>query len=78
MEKVNGFSSNFLWGGAIAANQSEGAYLDGGKGLTIVDLLPTGKKRWDIMNGKIESLVPDKTEFYPGHEAIDFYHRNKE
>ncbi|MCG1021442.1 6-phospho-beta-glucosidase [Sutcliffiella horikoshii] len=78
MEKVNGFSSGFLWGGAIAANQTEGAYLEGGKGLTIVDLLPTGKKRWDIMNGNIESLEPEENEFYPGHEAIDFYHRYKE
>ncbi|WP_408010265.1 6-phospho-beta-glucosidase [Pseudalkalibacillus sp. A8] len=78
MKKVNGFPDNFLWGGAIAANQTEGAYLEGGKGLTIVDLLPTGEKRWDIMNGKIESLVPAENEFYPGHEAIDFYHRYKE
>jgi 6-phospho-beta-glucosidase len=78
MEKITGFSSGFLWGGAIAANQAEGAYLEGGKGLTIVDLLPTGKKRWDIMNGKIETLVPEEDEFYPGHEAIDFYHRYKE
>ncbi|PFG05250.1 6-phospho-beta-glucosidase [Bacillus sp. es.034] len=78
MEKMNGFSSGFLWGGAIAANQAEGAYLEGGKGLTIVDLLPTGKKRWDIMKGNIERLVPDQNEFYPGHEAIDFYHHYKE
>ncbi|MHA7138628.1 6-phospho-beta-glucosidase [Rossellomorea arthrocnemi] len=75
---MKGFSSDFLWGGAIAANQAEGAYLEGGKGLTIVDLLPTGKKRWDIMNGNIDSLVPDHNEFYPGHEAIDFYHHYKE
>jgi 6-phospho-beta-glucosidase len=78
MEKMKGFSSDFLWGGAIAANQAEGAYLEGGKGLTIVDLLPTGKKRWDIMNGNIDSFVPDSNEFYPGHEAIDFYHHYKE
>jgi 6-phospho-beta-glucosidase len=78
MEQIKGFSNDFLWGGAIAANQAEGAYLEGGKGLTIVDLLPTGKKRWDIMNGKLDSLVPDQNEFYPGHEAIDFYHHYKE
>lgn len=38
------FPDNFLWGGAIAANQAEGAYLEGGKGLTLVDLLPTGSR----------------------------------
>ena len=34
------FPQGFLWGGALAANQSEGAYLEGGKGLTTVDTLP--------------------------------------
>ncbi len=29
---------NFLWGGATAANQYEGAYLEGGKGLSIADV----------------------------------------
>ncbi|WP_121613626.1 6-phospho-beta-glucosidase [Mesobacillus foraminis] len=72
------FPDGFLWGGAIAANQAEGAYLEGGKGLTTVDLLPTGKKRWDIAMGKLESFTPIEGEFYPSHEAIDFYHRYKE
>lgn len=72
------FPENFLWGGAIAANQAEGAYLDGGKGLTLVDLLPTGDKRRDIMKGYVPSLTPLEGEFYPSHEAIDFYHRYKE
>ncbi|GAE25574.1 beta-glucosidase [Halalkalibacter wakoensis JCM 9140] len=77
MSKVQ-FPENFLWGGAIAANQTEGAYLEGGKGLTLVDLLPTGKKRWDMMFGKLEQFTPIEGEFYPSHEAIDFYHRYKE
>ncbi|MBD1381483.1 6-phospho-beta-glucosidase [Metabacillus arenae] len=72
------FPKGFLWGGAIAANQAEGAYLANGKGLTTVDLLPTGEKRWDIMKGNIDSLSPFEGEFYPSHEAIDFYHRYKE
>lgn len=29
------FPQGFLWGGAIAANQAEGAYLEDGKGLDI-------------------------------------------
>jgi 6-phospho-beta-glucosidase len=72
------FPKGFLWGGAIAANQAEGAYLEDGKGLTTVDLLPTGDKRWDIMFGNLPSFQPLEGEFYPSHEAIDFYHRYKE
>ncbi|MED4116220.1 6-phospho-beta-glucosidase [Priestia megaterium] len=72
------FPEHFLWGGAIAANQVEGAYLEDGKGLTIVDLLPTGEKRRGFMKGNIPSLAPLEGEFYPAHEAIDFYHRYKE
>ncbi|REJ13018.1 MAG: 6-phospho-beta-glucosidase [Bacillaceae bacterium] len=72
------FPKCFLWGGAIAANQAEGAYLEDGKGLTNVDLLPIGAKRRDIMKGNVPSLKPLEGEFYPSHEAIDFYHRYKE
>lgn len=72
------FPEGFLWGGAIAANQTEGAHLKDGKGLTNVDLLPTGKARWDVMRGYIDSLEPKEGLFYPSHEAIDFYHRYKE
>ncbi len=77
-KKTNGFPEGFLWGGAIAANQSEGAYLTDGKGLTTVDLLPTGEKRFPIMLGSLPSFSPMEGEYYPSHEAIDFYHRFKE
>ena len=33
-----GFPKDFLWGGAIAANQIEGAWNEGGKGLSIADV----------------------------------------
>ncbi|WP_322922919.1 6-phospho-beta-glucosidase [Paenibacillus campi] len=72
------FPEHFLWGGAIAANQAEGAYLEDGKGLTLVDLLPTGENRRNIMKGYVPSLTPLAHEFYPSHEAIDFYHRYPE
>ncbi|KIL45182.1 6-phospho-beta-glucosidase [Jeotgalibacillus soli] len=72
------FPEDFLWGGAVAANQVEGAYLEGGKGLSTVDLLPSGPNRMSLMKGRVDSLVPDPNEFYPSHEAIDFYHRYKE
>ncbi|EJQ50240.1 hypothetical protein IEE_00638 [Bacillus cereus BAG5X1-1] len=72
------FPKGFLWGGAIAANQAEGAYLEGGKGLTTVDLLPTGEKRWEVMAGSLNSFKPIEGEFYPSHDSIDFYHHFKE
>lgn len=41
------FPKDFLWGGAVAANQCEGAYLEDGKGLSLVDILPTVEDgRW--------------------------------
>ena len=36
------FPEGFLWGGATAANQYEGGYLEGGKGLNTSDVLTTG------------------------------------
>ncbi|MGD8192038.1 6-phospho-beta-glucosidase [Brevibacillus ginsengisoli] len=72
------FPKDFLWGGAIAANQAEGAYLEDGKGLTIVDLLPSGQMRRSMMKGAVPALTPLEGQFYPSHEAIDFYHRYQE
>ena len=45
------FPTGILWGGALAANQSEGAYLEGGKGLTTVDTLPHGAHRLPVKLG---------------------------
>lgn len=65
---------NFLWGGALAANQCEGAFHEDGKGLSIMDVMLAGGKNKSRKNtGSI-----DDTLFYPSHEAIDFYHRYKE
>ena len=36
------FPKDFLWGGATAANQCEGAYNEGGRGLSSVDVVPFG------------------------------------
>lgn len=65
---------DFLWGGAIAANQCEGAYLEDGKGLSIADVqvCSLGKGHREIHN-EIKDGV-----YYPSHEGIDFYHRYKE
>ena len=39
---MNTFPEHFLWGGAVAANQCEGAYMEDGKGLSVQDVLPQG------------------------------------
>lgn len=69
---------DFLWGGATAANQIEGAYLEDGKGLSNVDVIPYGKRRFTVMSGHDVSLVPNDPAGYPSHQAIDFYHTYKE
>ena len=37
-----GFRKDFLWGGATAANQYEGGYLEGGKGVNTSDVMTGG------------------------------------
>lgn len=39
---MKGFPKNFLWGGATAANQYEGAWNEGGKGITTADVITAG------------------------------------
>ncbi|WP_429148526.1 6-phospho-beta-glucosidase [Aeromonas rivipollensis] len=72
------FPQGFLWGGALAANQAEGAHLEGGKGLTTVDMIPHGANRMAVKLGQEKRFTLRDDEFYPSHEAIDFYHRYKE
>lgn len=62
-----GFPKDFLWGGAIAANQIEGAHLSGGKGLSTSDIQPGG-----IFGGNV---VRTPGDFNIKDLAIDFYHR---
>ena len=65
---------DFLWGGAVAANQCEGAYLEGGKGLSIMDIVTAGDKN----HPRRFTLNLESDAYYPNHEAIDFYHHYKE
>ena len=77
---MSGFPNGFLWGGATAANQLEGAYNEGGKGLTVADVLPGGKIRQAMLQGSepFTARVMPELYTYPNHTAIDFYHRYKE
>lgn len=67
-------SKDFLWGGALAANQFEGGYDQGGKGLSVIDVMTAGE------HGKARKITQDvdPNEYYPNHIGIDFYHRYKE
>ncbi|SHK24719.1 6-phospho-beta-glucosidase [Selenomonas ruminantium] len=63
------FPKEFLWGGAVAANQCEGAYNEDGKGLDIQDIMPRGIKG---------APTAEPTEDNMKLVGIDFYHRYKE
>ena len=69
--------NDFAWGGAISANQAEGAFQTDGKGLSAVDILPAGKERSYAIFHPSEAMKKDYG-YYPSHEAIDFYHHYKE
>lgn len=73
-----GFPKNFLWGGATAANQCEGGYKEGGRGLANVDVTPHGAERFPVMLGTRKMLELEDGYYYPALEGIDFYHRYKE
>ncbi|PXV74012.1 6-phospho-beta-glucosidase (plasmid) [Pantoea stewartii] len=64
------FPDDFLWGGALAANQTEGAYLDDGKGLSTSDVQPQG-----VFGPVVERVAGDSSI---KDVAIDFYHRYPE
>ncbi|AUB51681.1 glycoside hydrolase family 1 protein [Enterococcus mundtii] len=71
------FPKNFLWGGATAANQCEGAWAVNGKGDSISDHNRAGNR--EMGKRRTFDLVIDETKYYyPSHTAIDFYHRYKE
>ncbi len=73
------FPEGFLWGGATAANQLEGGYQEGGRGLSIADALPGGKDRFKIVSQPDFDWTIDTDKYtYPNHEGIDFYHHYKE
>ena len=69
-----GFKKDFLWGGAVAAHQLEGAYNVDGKGISIMDVTTAG----DVKTPRRVTKGIIQGENYPNHDAIDFYHRYKE
>ena len=79
--------NDFLWGGAIAANQVEGAWNIDGKGMSVADVA-SYKPALDVKDYAGHNTVTTKmieeakndesTEFYPKRRGIDFYHHYKE
>jgi 6-phospho-beta-glucosidase len=63
------FPEDFLWGGALAAGQCEGAALEDGKGYSTMDALP---------NGIFQDVVVPPQQDYLKKEAVDFYHHYRE
>lgn len=63
------FPKEFLWGGATAANQCEGAWNEDGKGASIQDYMPHG-----IMQGPSEVIDEHNLKL----KGIDLYHHYKE
>ena len=68
------FREDFLWGGAVAANQFEGAWNVDGKGPSVSDMCTNGSH---TTPKRITTTIEPDT-LYPSHEAIDFYHHYEE
>ncbi len=65
---------DFLWGGAVAANQCEGAYDADGKGFSTADVMTAG--HLGVPREYTDGVLEGKR--YPSHQAIDFYRRFRE
>lgn len=86
---MSNFPEDFLWGGAIASAQAEGAWNEGGKGIDTQDLR-VFDATWDVQGRRrnrdinmtserfAKALATKESEHYPFRWAIDFYHTYKE
>lgn len=81
------YPKDFLWGGAIAANQAEGAWNVDGKGMSVADVarfkpsisVEDYKSQWHVSLEDIATAKEtDDVVYYPKRRGIDFFHRYKE
>lgn len=78
------FPTDFLWGGATAANQVEGAWNIDGKGLTTAEVVGKAEDRREMTMGdateqSIKTAINDHSDkLYPKRRGVDFYHHYKE
>ena len=80
-----GFPENFMWGGAVAANQLEGAYDTDGKGLCVADINEfrddvdiTKKSNLEVTTDYIKEALASTDRIFPKRWGIDFYHTYKD
>lgn len=71
----NQFPDHFLWGGATAAHQCEGAWNIDGKGACCHDFFTEGSRE---KPREITDIIDETAHYYPNHDGIDFYDRYKE
>ncbi|MBP2058957.1 6-phospho-beta-glucosidase [Lactobacillus colini] len=84
LRDINEFPIDFMFGGAIAANQAEGGYGKDGKGASTADIqpyLPNADKK-DLHFNNMDSKTLDDyingDYYYPKREGVHFYDRYKE
>lgn len=63
--KQQGLPHDFLWGGAVAAHQLEGAWNEDGKGMSVADVMTGGST--SKMRQITDGVLPG--EYYPNHTA---------
>ncbi|TDW25089.1 6-phospho-beta-glucosidase [Breznakia blatticola] len=80
-----GFPTNFLWGGAVAANQCEGAWDVDGKGWCVADINEfrddialEKKSNAEITTAYVKEAMESTDRIFPKRWGIDFYHTYKE
>ena len=82
-----GFKEGFFWGGATAANQYEGGWNEGGKGVSVsdcarhhldVDVQDYAKQNEISTEEILEAMKSDDTSLYPKRHGSDGYHHYKE
>jgi 6-phospho-beta-glucosidase len=83
-----GFPKDFLWGGATAANQVEGAFDEDGKGLSVFDVIPFIPKEerknlldsMKIDKAEVEAILKGTSKYtnFPKRRGVDQYHRYAE
>lgn len=86
MQINTGFKDGFLWGGATAANQIEGAFDKDGKGLSSADFVEyipkdqrTKDNHMEVTTEHIQKVLSgEHNGRFPKREGIDFYYQYEE
>lgn len=86
MQTNTGFKDGFLWGGATAANQIEGAFDKDGKGLSSADFVEyipkdqrTKDNHMEVTTEHIQKVLSgEHNGRFPKREGIDFYYQYEE